>query len=74
MLGPGLTPPAGFLGGTPVAPYSQPRNIQEQNEMISQANSAWDKFFYMCRLPMELGETPLFKEAIQATLKCGPMQ
>jgi hypothetical protein len=64
----------GMLGVQPMAPYHRPYNMEQQKEMVAQANAAWDKFFYMCRLPLELGETPLFKEAIQATLKCGPMQ
>ena len=45
----------GMLGGPPMAPYHRP-NIREQSHNITQANAAWDKFFYMCRLPLELGQ------------------
>ena len=45
----------GMLGGPPMAPYHRP-NIQQQSDNVTQANAAWDKFFYMCRLPLELGQ------------------
>ena len=43
-------------GGAQMGGYHQPRGLQSQEDMITQANAAWDKFFYMCRLPLELGE------------------